>query len=682
MPAGFNRAILDSIKLKAGIIPYSTRLKNWKKLGDEYRALCPFHTDHNPSLSVYQDKSSKQWLYKCFGCGASGDILKLVCKTEGVNFLEAIKKISSEIDFPLSETTAENANGHEAYDWWKGTEELLANEDALKYLGSRGIGSAKLISQKRLGLMDVPRLGTSLVMPYQIDEATGKVTAKLRAIGDNIRPDLKWGHFSNCPTATLLFNEAVLDSFSHGTEPLFIVESELDCLMLEELGYRSVSVSSASACVKRVNGEEIITVESQYIDKIRDAHQVFILTDMDEAGEKCARLLSKAIDRPSKTFRLHWDYVKGSGQPKDIGELAKQFARNPEGFKARIAELRDEAINRPPEWRRRFRNPQQMDATPLREIILGILPEEGLTTVAGLSGHGKTLLALSMTKALVTGSPFLGKFEVEQPCQVLYLCPEIGEKSLRLRLKAFHLHGCGDELLCHTLSNGDSLSLRDCDVLQAAKGRVVVLDTAIRFIEGDENSAQDNNKGLAGSCFRLLEAGAKAVLCLHHSSKNFSTEKSQMTLENSHRGTGDFGAMASMSFAVKRIDAGRTLLHIENVKSRDLPLVRPFQVEGRPWIDRNGDFRLTAEPGAALSFADTVKKQEHNGPLDEARAHEKYAKACQRFEKNEPISTVSVELGIRKKTVCAMRKAWQQDSQADSESESLLSDVDPTGTIQ
>ena len=45
-----------------------------KKAGNEYLGLCPFHDDHNPSLSVNREKG----VWHCFGCGKSGDLAAFV----------------------------------------------------------------------------------------------------------------------------------------------------------------------------------------------------------------------------------------------------------------------------------------------------------------------------------------------------------------------------------------------------------------------------------------------------------------------------------------------------------------------------------------------------------------------------------------------------------------------------
>ena len=45
-----------------------------KKIGKEYMGLCPFHNDHQPSLSVNHEKG----LWYCFGCGKGGDAGKFI----------------------------------------------------------------------------------------------------------------------------------------------------------------------------------------------------------------------------------------------------------------------------------------------------------------------------------------------------------------------------------------------------------------------------------------------------------------------------------------------------------------------------------------------------------------------------------------------------------------------------
>ena len=56
-----------------------------KKRGVNFIGLCPFHNEKTPSFHVNPDKG----LFKCFGCGASGDVIKFVERTESLSFVEA-----------------------------------------------------------------------------------------------------------------------------------------------------------------------------------------------------------------------------------------------------------------------------------------------------------------------------------------------------------------------------------------------------------------------------------------------------------------------------------------------------------------------------------------------------------------------------------------------------------------
>lgn len=58
--------------------------------GKNYFGVCPFHNDTNPSMSV---SSSKQ-IYKCFSCGATGNVFKFIMDYENVSFIEAVKKVA------------------------------------------------------------------------------------------------------------------------------------------------------------------------------------------------------------------------------------------------------------------------------------------------------------------------------------------------------------------------------------------------------------------------------------------------------------------------------------------------------------------------------------------------------------------------------------------------------------
>lgn len=52
------------------------------------KALCVFHDDHNPSMGIKNNR------YRCFSCGASGSVIDLIRKIQGLDFKEAVKYLS------------------------------------------------------------------------------------------------------------------------------------------------------------------------------------------------------------------------------------------------------------------------------------------------------------------------------------------------------------------------------------------------------------------------------------------------------------------------------------------------------------------------------------------------------------------------------------------------------------
>jgi DNA primase len=68
-----------------------------KASGNRYQGLCPFHTEKTPSFSVYTHIQ----FYKCFGCGAKGDVITFVEQIENLSFYEALKTLAERHGIPM-----------------------------------------------------------------------------------------------------------------------------------------------------------------------------------------------------------------------------------------------------------------------------------------------------------------------------------------------------------------------------------------------------------------------------------------------------------------------------------------------------------------------------------------------------------------------------------------------------
>jgi len=250
-------------------------------------------------------------------------------------------------------------------------------------------------------------------------------------------------------------------------------------------------------------------------------------------------------------------------------------------------------------------------AKPPEFVIKDFTQNNGLTIIGGLSGHGKTWVLFSMMQSLLTGNALFGEFKVVgKASRVIYLSPEITLGGFRSRAEKFGFgpHIQSQQLLVRTLTAYPMLPLTDPALLLSVRGADVILDTAVRFMEGDESSSTDNDRGLADAVFGLLHAGARTVTAAHHSPKAFD-KQDYMTLENMLRGTGDIGAMASTVWGVRMLDVPQTRLYVENVKARDFTPPPQFQLIGRPHIDDGKGLQMHLRPGESGRMSDYVERK-------------------------------------------------------------------------
>jgi AAA domain len=247
-----------------------------------------------------------------------------------------------------------------------------------------------------------------------------------------------------------------------------------------------------------------------------------------------------------------------------------------------------------PGWRSALKSCDELDQGEFEFLIEKFLPQ-GITFFGGLPGTGKTWLALSVAKALVSGNKFLGTIAVPQRVPVIYLIPEAGERTFRSRLDAMRLNN-SPLFLCRTNSTGPTLALDSPDIGDAVRALkpVAILDTAIRFSTAENENDAAQNRKLANQMFGLLGAGALGIIAIHHSTKG-SNKDGEVTLENSLRGTGDFGAMADAVYSLRCEDAQKLFVAVQCVKARDFELRPPFHIQGRPFISDIGDFALISE---------------------------------------------------------------------------------------
>src|ERR671913_195950 len=106
----FPQTFLDDLKSQTNIVSLIGDVVSLKKAGAAYKGLCPFHQERTPSFNVNADKG----IFKCFGCGAGGDVFKFVELQQKVSFIEAVRYLASRAGMAVPEASGEPADREQA----------------------------------------------------------------------------------------------------------------------------------------------------------------------------------------------------------------------------------------------------------------------------------------------------------------------------------------------------------------------------------------------------------------------------------------------------------------------------------------------------------------------------------------------------------------------------------------
>ncbi len=97
MPGMFDYAAITRVQQANDIVDVVSEHVSLKKKGREMVGLCPFHEDHTPSMNVSPTKQ----IFKCFACGAGGDVLKFVQMRENLTFPQAVERLAERAGIQL-----------------------------------------------------------------------------------------------------------------------------------------------------------------------------------------------------------------------------------------------------------------------------------------------------------------------------------------------------------------------------------------------------------------------------------------------------------------------------------------------------------------------------------------------------------------------------------------------------
>jgi hypothetical protein len=250
----------------------------------------------------------------------------------------------------------------------------------------------------------------------------------------------------------------------------------------------------------------------------------------------------------------------------------------------------------PVDWRTLFHSRDDVLNCPKPTFLIQDFLQCGsICAIAAPVAQRKSLIVLNVIHSLCTGDKLFGHLPVcNRPTRVLYLCPEMGLVSLGDRVQRIGLTDyLGDTLFIRSM-NLPTLPLKELPE-EALPGSVLILDTAARFTEGDENSVSDM-KAFSNELFALQRAQGDtgAIIILYHSPKS-TKESSELTLENCLRGSGELGAAITDGHGTRLQDPEDTHgspSFIRHIKARDYKGLPDFEVYG----DDNGLLTAREDP--------------------------------------------------------------------------------------
>lgn len=310
---------IDRIRDSVDIVDVVSEYVQLTARGRNHVGICPFHDDHDPSFNVSQEKQ----IYKCFVCGAGGNVYTFVREIEGISFVEAVRKVAELGGMPIPEPDKRMQAKEEAFDPLYKSMDLARKyfnhlltakpegKQALDYLHGRGVDDATI---EAFSLGYAPnawdrflKAATQRGFSPQILEKSGMVLARNNGNGhyDRFRHRVVFpirahtgrvvafsaraldpeeqAKYINSPESPIYHKSAILHGLYEGRDALrkqkraLIVEGQMDHLSLFQFGIENVVATSGTA----------LTIQQAKLLRRYVEHTVLIF-DGDRAGMSAA----------------------------------------------------------------------------------------------------------------------------------------------------------------------------------------------------------------------------------------------------------------------------------------------------------------------------------------------------------------------------------------------------------
>lgn len=339
-----DRDVKEEIRARIDLVSVVSDVVALKRAGNTWKGLCPFHQEKSPSFTV----SPERGLYKCFGCGESGDLFSFLMKTQNLTFGEALRELARRAGVTLEADRGPGASLRDAIlDLNTRAAKYYANELASKrgeaaraYLAKRGLGPAEC-EAFGLGLAPAswdafllalsPRPSKELLeacglfrkndrggfydafrdrIIFPIHDATGRVIA---FGARSWKTDEQGPKYINSPETPVYVKGRHVYGLHRAKDAIkrqnqaVLVEGYTDVIIAHKHGFTNVVAALGTA----------LTLE-QVTSLSRLASEIVLAYDPDAAGQKAAeRGIDIALDRG---FAVRIAVLPGDADPADALE--------------------------------------------------------------------------------------------------------------------------------------------------------------------------------------------------------------------------------------------------------------------------------------------------------------------------------------------------------------------------
>ena len=424
------RRSVNIVDVVSDYIPVEQKCRN-------YFALCPFHDDHNPSMSI----SPYKQIYTCFVCGAHGNVFNFVMDYEHVSFIDAVKmigrRVGVNIDLPTHYKKPKEKGLEDLYNIYDIANKFYQNNlstkegnDAREYLSNRDF-KEDVIKEFGIGLSLNNKLSSMLLKKYDkdilirsgicnesggniFDAFTERIMFPLWDIDGNVVGFS--GRIYKTKDSSKYVNSKESDIFKKGKliynyhrakeevrkkKFVLVVEGFMDVIALYKVGIKNVVAMMGTA----------VTNEQANLLK-RLSTNIFLCFDGDSAGNmatmSCANELTKVGITP-KVIRLPEnldpdEYIKKYGSdnfndyldnPKSLIDYKMDYYKNNTNFNdsIEVSKYIKDVVS----------EIDEITDPVVREIIIKKLSDETDVSVATIKGmvKGKDVIKTTPKKSTI-----------------------------------------------------------------------------------------------------------------------------------------------------------------------------------------------------------------------------------------------------------------------------------------